>query len=121
MNASNYSVLFESDMGVFTPIGVQFTGVVKAKAIMTEIGQLLTSINASSVTDNGGETDTELWGQLGVPLATLANENDKYFYFHHTDGDTMSVLDPVEMNLCSALWTVYAYVLADMDDMLPRE
>ena len=121
VNSSNYNIMFESDMGVFTPTGVQFTGVAKAKAIMTQIGQLLTSINASSLTDNGGETDTGWWGQEGVPLATLANENDKYFYFHHTDGDTMSVLDPVEMNLCSALWTVYAYVLADMEDMLPRK
>ena len=121
VNASNYSVLFESDMGVFTPLGIQFTGPAKAKAIMTQIGQLVTSINASSVTDNGGETDTGWWRQVGVPLATLANENDKYFYFHHTDGDTMSVLDPGEMNLCSAVWTVFAYVLADMDDILPRE
>ena len=121
VNASNYNILFESDMGVFTPTGIQFTGSAKAKAIMTEIGQLITSLNASSVTDNGAETDTGLWSQIGVPTGTLANENEKYFYFHHTDGDTMSVLDPVEMSLCSAVWTVFAYVLADMDDMLPRK
>ena len=121
VNASNYSILFESDMGVFTPTGIQFTGSAKAKAIMTQIGQLLTSINASSVYDNGEGTDVGWWGQIGVPIASLANDNEKYFYFHHSDGDTMSVLDPVEMNLCSAVWSVFAYVLADMDDLLPRD
>lgn len=121
VNASNYNILFESDMGVFTPTGIQFSGSAKAKAIMTQIGQLVKSLNASSVTDNGSETDTGMWAGIGVPTATLANENDKYFYFHHSDGDTMSVLNPVEMNLCSAVWTVFAYVLADLDDMLPRE
>ena len=121
VNASNYNILFESDMGVFTPTGIQFTGSAKAKAVVTQIGQLVKSINASSVSDDGSETDTAYWSQIGVPTATLANKNDKYFYFHHTDGDTISVLDPVEMNLCSALWSVFAYVLADMETMLPRE
>ena len=46
--------------------------------------------------------------------------NEKYFWFHHSNGDTMTVLDPVEMNHCSAVFAVYAYVLADMDDLLPR-
>ena len=32
----------------------------------------------------------------------------------------MTVQSPVEMNLCSALWAVVAYVVADLDDMLPR-
>lgn len=120
-NASNYNILFESDMGVFTPTGIQFSGSPKAKVVMTQIGELASSINATTVSDNGAETDTGWWSQIGVPTATLANKNDKYFYFHHSDGDTMSVLDPREMNLCSALWTVFAYVLADLDDMLPRK
>lgn len=34
--------------------------------------------------------------------------------------DTMTVQDPTEMNICTALWTVVAYTVADMEDMLPR-
>jgi len=33
----------------------------------------------------------------------------------------MTVQDPVAMNLCSAVWAVTAYVVADLDDLLPRD
>ena len=120
-DADNFNILFESDLGVFTPYGIQFTGSHQARAIMLEIGTLLSSINVSAVYSDGAETDTELWEGLGVPVGTIATHNDKYFWFHHTDGDTMTVLDPVEMNLCSAVFAVYSYILADMDQMLPRD
>lgn len=120
-NAGNISILFESDIGVFTPYGIQFTGSPQAKAIMTTIGQLLISINATQVGDNGGETDTGWWKDLGVPMGSIATDNERYFWFHHSNGDTMTVMDPIQMNLCSAVWAVYSYVLADMDSMLPRE
>ena len=118
-DAGNISILFESDMGVFTPYGIQFTGSDKARAIMQKIGTLLSSINVTAVYENGGETDTDWW--TGLPLGTLTTHNEKYFWYHHSNGDTMTVLDPVEMNLCSAVFAVYSYILADMDDMLPRK
>lgn len=119
--SANFNILFESDIGVFTPYGISFTGSPAAKEVMEEIGQLLISINASLVDPNGGETDTGWWSKKGVPLGSLLNHNEHYFYFHHSNGDTMEVLNPVQMNLCSAVWAVYAYVLADRDDMLPRK
>ena len=57
---------------------------------------------------------------LLCPGASLHTANRKYFWFHHSEGDTMSVQDPLEMNLCSALWAVVAFVVADLEDMLPR-
>ncbi len=119
--AKNISILFESDEGVFTPYGMLFTGTPKAKAVMAQIGQLLNAVNSSEVYDNGGGTDVQWWRKDGVPTASIANHNEKYFWFHHSNGDTMTVLDPVEMNLCSAVWATYAYVLADMDQLLPRD
>ena len=32
----------------------------------------------------------------------------------------MTVQDPVAMNLCSALWAVVSYTVADLPDILPR-
>lgn len=119
--ADNMSVMFESDEGVFTPYGMLFSGTPNAKAVMAQVGQLLTSVNSTEVYDNGGGTDVQWWRKNGVPTASIANHNERYFWFHHSNGDTMTVLDPVEMNMCSAVWAVYAYVLADMDDLLPRD
>ena len=119
-SANDMSILFESDEGVFLPYGIQFTGSPEAKAIMKQIGQLLKSINGSEVYDSGGGTDVDWWREDKVPTASLANHNENYFWYHHSNGDTMDVLDPVQMNLCSAIWTVYAYVLADIDQILPR-
>ena len=119
-DADNFSIMFESDMGVFVPYGIRFTGSDKARAIIKEIGRLLKSINSTSVEDDGGETDTGWWQGLGVPLGTLMTHNERYFWYHHTNADTMTVLNPAEMNRCAAVFAVYAYVLADMDDLLPR-
>ncbi|WAR20190.1 CBPQ-like protein [Mya arenaria] len=83
--------------------------------------KLLKQINASNL-DTGGEgTDISPWMKAGVPGASLANMNQQYFYWHHTNGDTMTVQDPVAMNLCSAVWAVTAYVVADLDEVLPRD
>lgn len=120
-DADEFVILFESDMGVFRPYGIQFTGSDQARAILKQIGQLLVAINVTAVYEDGGETDTQWWGKLGVPLGTLTTHNEKYFWFHHSNGDTMTVLDPLEMNLCSAVFSVYAYILADMKTMLPRK
>ena len=65
-------------------------------------------------------TDVNWWHASGVPTGSIANHNEHYFYYHHSDGDTMTVLDPIQMNMCTAVWTAFAYVLADMDDLLPR-
>jgi carboxypeptidase Q len=120
-DAGNFSILFESDMGVFMPYGIRFTGSPQAKAIMAEIGKLLVTINSTAIYGNGGETDNGWWADQGVPLGSLANHNEKYFWYHHSNGDTMTVLDPDEMNRCSAVFAVYAYVLADIETMLPRK
>lgn len=55
-----------------------------------------------------------------LPGASLHTADSKYFWFHHSQGDTMTVQEPAEMNLCSAVWAVVAYVVADLDEMLPR-
>ena len=118
--ASNFSILFESDMGVFTPYGIQFTGGKNAAAVMGEVGNLVAHLNSSAVYPGGGGTDVGWWAPDGVPQGSIANHNEKYFWYHHSNADTMTVLNATEMNYCAAVWTVYAYVLADMEELLPR-
>lgn len=114
------SLVMESDLGVFHPLGIEFTGSTAAAQIMAGIGQLLAPINATEVTGGGEGTDIDPWMQAGVPGASLANENEKYFYFHHSYGDTITVLDKDDVDLCAATWAVTAYSVANLDSLLPR-
>ncbi|NP_001230620.1 carboxypeptidase Q precursor [Sus scrofa] len=119
-NISNYSLVMESDLGTFLPSGLQFTGSEKARAIMEEIMNLLRPINITQVFEAGEGTDINFWIQAGVPGASLLDDLYKYFSFHHSHGDTMTVMDPKQMNVAAAVWAVVSYVIADMEEMLPR-
>nr|KAF6404622.1 carboxypeptidase Q [Rousettus aegyptiacus] len=120
VNISKYSLVMESDLGTFIPSGLQFTGSEKARAIIKEVMSLLQPINVTQVFSAGEGTDINFWIQAGVPGASLLDDLYKYFSFHHSNGDTMTVMDPKQMNIAAALWTVVSYVVADMEEMLPR-
>jgi carboxypeptidase Q len=47
-------------------------------------------------------------------------DGTKYFWYHHSSADTMDKLSPREIAECVALMAVAAYVVADMDEYLPR-
>ena len=36
-------------------------------------------------------------------------------------GDTMSMMDADQIDLCTITWTAATYVIANLQDMLPRE
>lgn len=80
----------------------------------------MTSINATQVVQGGGGEDISQWMQHGVPGASLQNDNSDYFAFHHSRGDTMNVLNSTDVDLAAAVWAVYAYSIADLDNLLPR-
>ncbi|XP_072459554.1 carboxypeptidase Q isoform X6 [Notamacropus eugenii] len=120
VNISNFSLVMESDLGTFMPTGLQFTGSDKARAIIKEVMNLLQPINITQVFEGGEGTDINYWIQAGVPGANLLDDLMRYFFFHHSHGDTMTVLDPMQMNYSAAVWAVVSYVIADLDEMLPR-
>ncbi|XP_064201848.1 carboxypeptidase Q-like [Anguilla rostrata] len=119
-NISNINLVMESDLGTFRPRGIQFSGKAQAQKIMGEVMKLLKPINATKLEGSAEGTDIQMWMDGGVPGASLLNDNSKYFWFHHTHGDTITVQDPEEMSLCSAVWAVVSYVIADLEEMLPR-
>ena len=111
----------ESDGGVFKPLGYGFTGSDSAFAIVRQIGSLLAAIGAGDIARGGGGADIGPIMALGVPGLGLNVDGTKYFWYHHTDADTVDKLDQHEVALCVATMAVMAYVLADMPERLPRE
>lgn len=110
----------ESDNGVFTPSGFAFTGSDSARARITEIARLLERINATSVSTGGGGADIGPLMQLGVPGMNPEVDGSRYFWYHHSDADTIDKLDPRDMGLVTAALAVMAYVVADLPEPLPR-
>lgn len=64
-------------------------------------------------------SDIEVWAGK-VPLLSNLNDNGRYFWFHHSDGDTMTVIDPDDLDKNTALWAATAYILADLSIELPK-
>jgi carboxypeptidase Q len=110
----------ESDNGVFRPYGIQVAGTDSARAMLQRIAPLLARIGADSVTRGSGEADIEPLLTAGVPGAGLHVETSRYFWYHHTDADTPDKLDPRDVARCVAVFAVYAYVVAEMPEVLPR-
>jgi carboxypeptidase Q len=117
----DHVLAIESDEGVFKPTGFAFTGSPEAMEIITAVANLLEPINADEVTDDGGGADISPIIKLGVPGMGLSVVTDKYFWYHHTDSDTVDKLDPHELNECIAALAVMAYVVADIPQRLPRD
>jgi carboxypeptidase Q len=119
---SRHVLAMESDGGVFQPRGVMFAGTEAAGRVVRQVAELLKPIGADKVTmvKESPEADIGPLVELGVPGIGLDVEASRYFWYHHTDGDTLDKLDPAEMGRCVALMAVMAYVVADLPEPLPR-
>ncbi len=112
----------ESDGGVFRPLGFGFTGSDAAFATVQQIGTLIERAipGSGAITKGGGGADIGPIMALGVPGAGLNVDGTKYFWYHHTDSDTVDKLDPREVAQCAAVMAILAYVVADLPTKLAR-
>lgn len=110
----------ESDNGVFDVRGFGITAGEGAMTMAADIGSLFSSFGATEVTAGGGGADIGPIAALGVPTISPTVDGTKYFWYHHSNADTMDKLDPREMAENVALLSVLAYVAADMPGTLPR-
>jgi len=64
--------------------------------------------------------DIQSWINAGVPGGSLWTRNEKYFYYHHTNADTMLVENPNALDMNTAIFAAVSFVLADISVDLPR-
>jgi carboxypeptidase Q len=112
----------ESDGGAFQPRGFAFAGTDSAAALVRQAASLLESIGATAVekVEQSPEADIGPLVEKGVPGLGLEVDGTRYFWYHHAEGDTLDKLDPAEVARCVAAMAVMAYVVADMQERLPR-
>ena len=110
----------ESDGGVFSPEGFGFSGSASARNIIKEIHKLLKPIGANTISEGGRAADIAPLNDEGVPVLSLKVNNEKYFWYHHTKADTFDKIDFNEYSRCIAALAIMSFVVADLDQPLPR-
>jgi len=110
----------ESDAGAFTPTGFGFTGSERAMPYLREISGLLAPIRPARMAWGCRGADVMQLLSGGVPAMHLEVDRGRYFWFHHTDADTIDKLSVKELQECTAFMAVMAYVIADLPERLPR-
>lgn len=65
--------------------------------------------------------DIDRWVNRGFPGASLINKNEKYFYYHHSAGDSMLVENPDDLDRNTGLFAAAAYVIANLSVDMPRD
>ena len=81
-------------------------------------------LNASVVNDKGEAVDTGPLFEKGVP--TMANyiedneSHDFYFSYHHSAGDSMTVMNGDDLDSNVAGLAAMMYILADLESTIPR-
>ena len=110
----------ESDNGVFRPRAIQVGAGPGGLAIGQQIASLLGAVGVDSARVGGPQADISPLYALGVPVATIDVDPWRYFWYHHSDADTIDKLDPVDLARNVAIFAVIANVVANMDGTLPR-
>jgi carboxypeptidase Q len=117
---SKHSVAMECDNGVFRPYGVRFQGTPSGMAFMKQLSPALARIGSDRVVDGEGEADVGPILQQGVPGLALDVDDTRYFWYHHSSGDMMTMINRNDFAKCVATMAVLAYLVADADQMVPR-
>lgn len=115
----NINFIMESDEGTFKPLGLDVAGSNTTRCIIAKVLKLFSPID--KMTNSGGPgSDIILFIRKGVPGASLLNRNERYFWYHHSEGDTLSVQNKPDVIECAAFWAALSYVIADLSVDLPR-
>ncbi|XP_050069757.1 carboxypeptidase Q-like [Anopheles maculipalpis] len=115
-----FNVFFESDSGTFEPTGLDFAGNNDAQCIFAEVAKLMTGFNDFTFTQGSVGSDIGNWVRRGFPGVSLRNKNENYFWYHHTEGDTIELEDPAALDKITALWAAASYVIADLSIDIPK-
>ena len=110
----------ESDNGVFRPLALNIGAGPGGLEMGQRIASLLTDVGVDSAKVGGPQADISPLYALGVPVATIDVDPWRYFWYHHSDADTIDKLNPVDLSRNAAIFAVVANIAANMDGTLPR-
>lgn len=118
---TNHVFAFESDTGTFAPRGFEFTGSDAGHAQLKPLaGWLGERIAAGELKRGGSPTDVAPLLAEGVPVGGPRIADERYFWYHHTDADTVDKVNPKDLARCTGLMAAVAWWVAEHPERLPR-
>lgn len=103
----------ESDRGGFTPLGFNVKGKEAALKRLRGWREYLAPIHADLASLGSPAMDIEPLGDLGATLFGLIPDSQRYFDYHHSQGDTIDTVNARELHLGAAAMSILAWVLAE--------
>ncbi len=109
------AAIFESDSGLFTPLGYGFFGSDGAALIVKQIMTLFTAVNFTKFVRNSrAEPTLSYFSDDNVPSFNFLLNQDNYLKYLHSEADTMSSMNSSELDLCLAMYTASVFIIADL-------
>lgn len=109
---------FELDEGVFPPTHIKFTGDSALYKKVQKFEPLLKLVREEMKVDwGGGGVDISPLKEYGVPQMSLqTDDKGMYFWYHHSDTDTVDKVDKKDLNDCVAAIAVAMYLYANIEE-----
>jgi carboxypeptidase Q len=117
---SRHVLAIESDRGTFQPLGFSFVGSDEGRREVERLARPLARIGASNIFSQGSEADVGQLEQDGVPTLALVDDETRYFWYHHTEADTVDKLTPSQLSACASAMAVMAWEAANAPIPIPR-
>ena len=118
---NRYQAVFEADVGVEVN-GLLYHGNRDFGCMINEIVQLIKPLipNVTFGYRDNWSSDLNNFVNYQVPTLGMAG-GSHYRWFTHANPDTMTSIDPDQLDRCFALYAAAVYVVADMTASCPRE
>jgi carboxypeptidase Q len=115
----NHVLMFESDMGVFPPLTMGFTGPATARRQLETLVPVLGRLGIDRLAGSGGGADIGPSVEAGrIPSMSLGSDPTRYFTVHHTPADTVDRIDPRDVSRAAAAIAVLSWFVAEMPGRL---
>ena len=105
----------EADSGLFRPLGFNVSGGPAQVERTQRHVSLLGSLGAMTVAAGHTGVDIEPLEKQGTPGLGLKVQNERYFWYHHTHGDTVDKIDPKDLGQVAATMAVMAWAASELD------
>jgi len=102
----------ESDRGGFRPLGLGIGGSKDRFSHFLKWEPLFHAVGLMWLRQGGGGVDIGPLGKSGTVLCGLIPDSQRYFHVHHSAKDTLSTVNPRELELGTIAMALWAYLIA---------